>query len=678
MLDQSLLQSHFIGRDGFRWWMGQVPPVETWEEQANKQGWGNRVKVRILGYHPLDPSELSDDELPWAQVMLPTTAGSGGANFAVNPKITQGDMVIGFFLDGDNAQIPVIMGLLGRTEKWSTLGYTNPFVPFTGYTEDIPKPSDNLRKADQTNQQTAVSQESPRAIPPEVAKRNREATASSAIGDTTVFADSCEDTTFKTIKSEINNFLKDLQEFQGKIDEYKGKIRKVAEVIKGALNWLVGEMMRAIECFLVGTEEKPGIIPRALQALYINVYGSTFAATGNPAAAHTAAYKATEFFVIPIKLLEKALSCVGNAVIEGLKDLIIQILESLLQNIKSFVTCAAEQFIGVILNTVVDKIADGLSSALDGISFLISGVFSVSEFLRSNSNLLSGLNNELLDCNQSNSKCDGTKEWIVGVGPKKSSNTNFNSILNAMNTAGTLVNNVIQDVSGGIQSFENAASAITSTIDIFNGNSSLPSGSLDQCYTGTPVSCGPPTLNIFGGGGINGAAAPIFGSVIQSTTLYQNVERTSSIIGAVITNVGSGYRFPPFVEIVDNCGLGYGAKARATINDKGELESIYITSSGTGYPVGDQEPSGVVDTVVQSSGFDYSPNDTAVDNFGNQYNLTVEDGRIISAKPINTLEVSDLPKIRVNSETGYGAILKPVFGSISYPSEIKTSIDCPI
>ena len=53
MLDQSLLQSHFIGRDGFRWWLGQIPVIDSWSEQLDGSGWGLRYKVRILGYHPL-------------------------------------------------------------------------------------------------------------------------------------------------------------------------------------------------------------------------------------------------------------------------------------------------------------------------------------------------------------------------------------------------------------------------------------------------------------------------------------------------------------------------------------------------------------------------------------------------------------------------------------------------
>ena len=105
MIEESLLKSNFIGRDGFRWWVGQIAPFESGSgqgEQSNGGGWGNRAKVRILGYHPFDDQELGNDDLPWAQVLLPTTSGSGAANTGTNTKLKPSDYVFGFFLDGDN------------------------------------------------------------------------------------------------------------------------------------------------------------------------------------------------------------------------------------------------------------------------------------------------------------------------------------------------------------------------------------------------------------------------------------------------------------------------------------------------------------------------------------------------------------------------------------------------
>ena len=62
---------------------------------------------------PLVPSELSDDELPWATVMYPVTIGGGTGNFSQTANLRQGMFVFGFFMDGEDGQQPVIMGVVG-------------------------------------------------------------------------------------------------------------------------------------------------------------------------------------------------------------------------------------------------------------------------------------------------------------------------------------------------------------------------------------------------------------------------------------------------------------------------------------------------------------------------------------------------------------------------------------
>ena len=91
MLDQGLFKNHFVGRDGFIWWIGQIADENTWKAnipgfpaptnestEGESIGFGERYKVRIMGYHTAAPSELTDEELPWATVMYPITAGGGG------------------------------------------------------------------------------------------------------------------------------------------------------------------------------------------------------------------------------------------------------------------------------------------------------------------------------------------------------------------------------------------------------------------------------------------------------------------------------------------------------------------------------------------------------------------------------------------------------------------------
>ena len=77
MIDEQIIKSNFIGRDGYVWWIGQVAPEKAQGAKINGSGLGNRRKVRIMGYHPQNTEELPDEDLPWATVLLPTTAGSG-------------------------------------------------------------------------------------------------------------------------------------------------------------------------------------------------------------------------------------------------------------------------------------------------------------------------------------------------------------------------------------------------------------------------------------------------------------------------------------------------------------------------------------------------------------------------------------------------------------------------
>ena len=101
MIEQGLFKRHHIGKDGFHWWIGQIPDAETWRENRGgkyinsnleKAGFGERYKVRIMGYHTTDASELTDEELPWASVVKPVTAGSGNI-FNQSSNIKQGDFV---------------------------------------------------------------------------------------------------------------------------------------------------------------------------------------------------------------------------------------------------------------------------------------------------------------------------------------------------------------------------------------------------------------------------------------------------------------------------------------------------------------------------------------------------------------------------------------------------------
>ena len=119
--------ANFIGKDGFNWWIGQVEndghgsyDVETKEFVEGDYDWSNKVKVRIVGYHNDSRVELPTEELPWAQVIMPPIYAQRSGIGSIH-QLQINSWVIGFFMDGASAQIPIVMGSL--TDENPTVGY---------------------------------------------------------------------------------------------------------------------------------------------------------------------------------------------------------------------------------------------------------------------------------------------------------------------------------------------------------------------------------------------------------------------------------------------------------------------------------------------------------------------------------------------------------------------------
>ena len=122
MTEGTLFNSGFLG-ENFNWWIGQIADDSYWrdniistkfDDKNSVPGWGRRYKVRIIGLHDQEEESIDSDQLPWAQVMYPITAGGGQANSSATSALRQGNFVFGFFLDGADQQVPVIMGVLGN------------------------------------------------------------------------------------------------------------------------------------------------------------------------------------------------------------------------------------------------------------------------------------------------------------------------------------------------------------------------------------------------------------------------------------------------------------------------------------------------------------------------------------------------------------------------------------
>jgi hypothetical protein len=133
----------YAGKNGFTWWVGVV------EDRQDPLKMG-RVRVRAVGWNADNKMQLPTDQLPWAMPMLPVNNTNPYA-----PK--EGDMVVGFFMDGEAAQEPVIMGVFPgialkaanaqeaysdpRTGEQLTSAPVKPNESATGYPRRIDEPS---------------------------------------------------------------------------------------------------------------------------------------------------------------------------------------------------------------------------------------------------------------------------------------------------------------------------------------------------------------------------------------------------------------------------------------------------------------------------------------------------------------------------------------------------------
>ena len=91
--------------DNFRWFIGTVIAVDSLAV--------GKVKIRIHGIHGPD---ITDDNLPFADVMLPSTE-AGVSGIGKIPQLLPSSFVFGVFVDGKNSQAPLVLGSLGKFEK---------------------------------------------------------------------------------------------------------------------------------------------------------------------------------------------------------------------------------------------------------------------------------------------------------------------------------------------------------------------------------------------------------------------------------------------------------------------------------------------------------------------------------------------------------------------------------
>ena len=140
--------SEFLPNFTFKPFTGVIEQADDDDTDPLKLG---RVRVRVHGYHNSDTDHVPTNSLPWAHVTY-----NDSKRMSVP---TNGEWVIGFFLDGEEAQKPIIIGTLPgindvepSTSKWArnddgstgvsdATQYTKKTTQHTG--TDITEPSNN-------------------------------------------------------------------------------------------------------------------------------------------------------------------------------------------------------------------------------------------------------------------------------------------------------------------------------------------------------------------------------------------------------------------------------------------------------------------------------------------------------------------------------------------------------
>lgn len=572
MIEETLLKSNYIGKDGFIWWLGQVEEEKYWniDEKVsidyikNPSAWAYRCKVRIIGYHTFDRTILKPEDLPWAHIMLGATDGNTQGGLGKTHKFVGGETVFGFFLDGDDAQQPVVIGALHRNANTPSFDIDEiAFKPFKG-----PYSPGSTKRAAQSVQQNPPTSTSGPIIGGQVLQP----TSATGIGTTATSKDrlvvcdqalaaayaklnskeiisenGCDDNVIGKITRAIQNFIGIVSSLESHLGTYidpvlnefvdiTQQIQRTASIITGAIKFLINNMRN--------------IIMKMIGRLFTKFVGLVVPIPQQPITAEAS------------KNIINIIFCLFEKIIDRLLPFLLDMLQGLVGRAINAPLCAIEEFTAAILNKVIDVIDDLLAPVLSGLNWLLGGVSQVKSILSRAKSIAYEVFN-LIGCD--NLKCEAPSKWSLAIGPTQAQKDNWKKTVGKMNVLRGLNNDIdktINDLS--IYGFSGSPAFRDCYDRVVN-----PQSQSDLVYTTNRFyTCIPPEIEIYGDG-IGAQAIAVVGD-------------GGSIISIEMLNYGIGYTYEPTISIIDKTNYGSGARARAVIRD-GSVESIYLTSSGSGY-----------------------------------------------------------------------------------------------
>ena len=635
--------ANFIGKDGFNWWVGQVENTGAGtEEFPEDRDETNKAKVRILGYHNPSRKELTSYDLPWATVMMPNTA-SQRSGIGMNHQLQVNGWVVGFFMDGASAQIPIIVG---------TIGDENPDGAYkTEFDGDEPFPKlvaqdyspevhggqgsgtqstgSNVRENAETgNLEKAEEEATNTDAEATTDTKNPRKTIGEAIADVANYVekDKCFSVTMANgkvggetstkVENVINEFMKfarniDTNPVGEFIDKQTGDVLDVAfEVRNSALR--IRKKLSGI------TKNIKGVVMKEADILIKDQLDKI--AIPEPKGA--AAVKKQQLG------LQKVINCLFDTLLDDIKDFVENLLKDLLAKALDSALCLIQDILGNIMNKLMDLIDKALS-AIQGVVSAIKGAMDMIEGLVENIADLLDLfcDGELTGAIKSTTyeTCHGPKKRGRDEAQSKTSEfpvkppASFTAVTGKVKngfSAGTyLGQQMLFDVNTG-NMIPLAGNTVGFTEKDFDTRGPIAKFE-DFNFTASDGSIPSASLNcsnsIFN-------KKPCFPEIVwdnlQSTTPVKAlpiVDNIGAILGVWTRKKGKGVPLEAQARAMFTCNEpeGGGAVFKPNIKD-GKIDSVAVTNPGIGYgfdPAGTYCPNEQWNYVIPKSGLINQVND---------------------------------------------------------------------
>jgi hypothetical protein len=646
MLETRHSNIEFLGKDGFQWFIGQVAPDKVWRTE-NNQNFDNgfRAKIRILGYHPGENEAeggISDENLPWAHFLVSPQFGAGNNNTGTSFALQGGEMVIGFFLDGEEAQQPVVIGsFYANYNIQDIVDYKKALADgTTGFGalsfDHLLNNSDGTSISFDEKQKTSgVIIDSNGYIRD---KDNKKKKSKLKILDNEqvkvkIPSGACEDA-----KEKQSNISKSLQKFFDKVN-------KLEKFSNGYIDPALGKIIDIDIEIAKASEEISGAMAGIVRGVRYKAFEEI-----NEKVDDFVDFLKPDFAKkqIEAKKLKDGFYCAMENVLNGLSNFVKKFLKSLLGNLVNVPLCAAEQFMGGLMAGLNNMIQTAIGPVLASLSAFTGKAMPSFQSLMTGAMSRINAAQKLFEC--TGGECPESFDFVINGGPDMKNVMKVNGILDKFHTlSGSGLPNLLDDIVG--LSFPNVA-GIGSTVGSASGASPL-AGLVGDC----PVNnkdCKPPRVVIFGGGGFGAAADAV-------------VNEIGEVIGVNMSDIGLGYDEKPFVSIVDDCDIGRGATAEAVV-ENGGVVNIIVTNPGSNYLFPEQvADTGGVDVIgevvgvkVLSTGANYEDGDLIVSNSGQTLTPVIENGRIIGADGKIDQGLSEIPALSLQTNTGVGAEIIPI------------------